>query len=262
MHRRAVAVAAAGVVAAVLAGCSGSSAPAAADGTSGQAAGIQVDDPAPVTEAGARTRVVVQVDGQGVPLTVVLPDDYAAGRTAPLLLALPPGGQGQSEVDALLDKYWAADAQRRGWVVVSPEAPGSGLFISGESADLLPDLVDAVERWYPPEGGRLHVAGVSNGGLSAWRYALDHPGKVRSLLAAPGYPPESGDEADVAKLADVPVLLVVGGDDTGWRDAMTTTRDDLRAAGGQVRLIVSPGEGHIFEHVTAATLWKFLQSSR
>jgi len=103
---------------------------------------------------------------------------------------------------------------------------------------------------------------VSNGGLSAWRYALDHPGKVRSLLAAPGYPPEPGDEAEVAKLADVPVLLVVGGDDTGWRDAMTTTRDDLRAAGAQVRLIVSPGEGHIFENVRAATLWQFLQSSR
>jgi len=252
----------------VLAGCSGSSSPSAAAGadtgsrSTRKVQGVQVSDPAPVTEPGARTRVVVQVDGQGVPVTVVLPDGYQQGEPAPLLLALPPGGQGQQEVDALLDKYWAADAQRRGWVVVSPEAPGSELYISGESADLLPDLVDALERWYPPEGGRLHVAGVSNGGLSAWRYALDHPQHVRSLLAAPGYPPESDDEADVGELADVPVLLVVGGDDTGWRDAMTTTRDDLRAAGGQVRLIVSPGEGHIFENVSAATLWRFLQSTR
>ena len=76
------------------------------------------------------------------------------------------------------------------------------------------------------------------------------------------YPPDADDEADVEKRAGVPVLLVVGGDDTGWRDAMTTTRDDLRAAGGQVRLIVSPGEGHIFQNVRAGTLWDFLQSAR
>jgi pimeloyl-ACP methyl ester carboxylesterase len=215
-----------------------------------------------VTAASARTRVVVRVDGQRVPVTVVLPDRYRSGQHAPLLLALPPGGQGKAEVDALLDRYWAPDAQRRGWVVVSPEAPPTGLYFAGESARLLPDLVDAVERWYPPEGGRVHVAGVSNGGLSAWRYALDHPEAVRSLLTAPGFPPEPADEAHVATLAGVPVLLVVGGEDTGWREAMETTRDDLRAAGGQVRLIVSPGEGHIMEKVAPSTLWAFLERAR
>lgn len=249
----------------VLAGCSGSSAGAgdeAPDTASGaSAAGRKVTGPAPVTQPGAREQVPVQVDGQQVQVTILLPEDYQAGQPTPVLFALPPGGQGQEEVDGLLEKYWA-QGQDRGWVVVSPQAPSSGLYISGESAALLPDLVDAVVRWYPPEGGAVHLAGVSNGGLSAWRFALDHPDDVLSLLTAPGYPPESGDEAHVDRLAEVPVLLVVGGEDTGWREAMEATRDDLRAAGGDVRLIVSPGEGHIFQNIPASTMWRFLDRAR
>ncbi len=256
----------------VLAGCSGGSGaatgagsteePPAATSADDRTAAVPATGPAPVTAPSTRSHLVVRVDGQQVPVTVVLPERYRSGRPAPLLLALPPGGQGRPEVDALLDRYWARDAQRRGWVVVSPEAPSSGLYISGPSAQLLPDLVAALERWYPPEGGRLHVAGVSNGGLSAWRFALDHPDAVQSLLTAPGYPPEPADAAHVGTLADVPVLLVVGGEDTLWRDAMEQTRDDLRAAGGQVRLIVSPGEGHIMEKVAPSTLWDFLDRAR
>lgn len=195
-------------------------------------------------------------------VTVVLPDDYERGSRTPVLLALPPGGQGRAEVDALLDRYWAPEGQRRGWVVISPEAPATGLFISGESARLLPGLLDVVTRWYPPEGGAVHLAGVSNGGLSAFRLALDHPDRIRSLLAAPGYPPESADQDDVASLATIPVLLVVGGEDSGWREAMEQTASDLRAGGGRARLIVSPGEGHIMENVAASTLWDFLDSAR
>jgi acetyl esterase/lipase len=218
--------------------------------------------PPPVTRAGSRTRVQLRVDGTAIAVTIVLPDAYRQGRRAPVLLALPPGGQGREEVDGLLDKYWAPEAQRRGWVVVSPEAPTTGLYISGASARLLPHLLDVLIRWYPPEGGAVHLAGVSNGGLSAFRLALDHPDRIRSLLTAPGYPPEAADESKVGALAGIPVLLVVGGEDTGWRDAMEQTTADLRTAGGRVRLIVSPGESHIMEKVSASTLWDFLDRAR
>jgi hypothetical protein len=54
----------------------------------------------------------------------------------------------------------------------------------------------------------------------------------------------------------------VGGEDAGWREAMQRTRSDLRAVGGDVQLIVSPGEGHIMQNVAATTLWDFLERSR
>jgi hypothetical protein len=246
--------------------CSGSggtsAGPSPVAGTAVAGDVLSATGPVPATTPGSRTRVQVRVDGEVVPVTIVLPAAYRRGRPTPVLLALPPGGQGQQEVDGLLDKYWAAEATRRGWIVASPEAPATGMFISGPSARLLPHLVDAVTRWYPPEGGAVHLAGVSNGGLSAWRFALDHPDRVLSLLTAPGYPPEPADEAHVGTLAGVPVLLVVGGEDTGWRTAMEQTRTDLRAAGGEVRLIVSPGESHIMEKVSATTLWDFLDGAR
>jgi pimeloyl-ACP methyl ester carboxylesterase len=204
----------------------------------------------------------MRVDGQVVGVTIVLPADYQRGKTTPVLLALPPGFQQQQEVDGLLDKYWAPDAIRRGWVVISPESPASGFYTHGAAAVLLAHLMETMTRWYPPEGGGVHLAGVSNGGLSEWRYALDHPDRVLSLLAAPGYPPARADEAHVARLAGIPVLLIVGGEDTVWRTAMERTRKDLLAAGGHVRLIVSPGEPHIMEKISASTLWDFLDSAR
>jgi pimeloyl-ACP methyl ester carboxylesterase len=204
----------------------------------------------------------MRVDGQVVAVTIVLPKDYRPGQSTPVLLALPPGYQQQQEVDALLDRYWAPDAIRRGWVVLSPESPASGYFTHGAAALALVHLMDTLTRWYPPEGGGVHVAGVSNGGLSAWRFALDHPDRVLSLLAAPGYPGARADPAHVGRLAGIPVLLIVGGDDTVWRRAMERTRKDLLAAGGHVRLIVSPGEPHIMEKVSATTLWDFLDAAR
>jgi dipeptidyl aminopeptidase/acylaminoacyl peptidase len=248
---------------AAMASCSSPDAGRPADDRSGVAASpaARAEGPAPVTTAGARSRVRVAVRATTLTVTILLPDGYRPDAVQPVLLALPPGSQGRAEVDGLLDRYWAEGA-RRGWVVVSPEAPSSGLFISGESARLLPDLLAAVTRWYPPEGGTVHVAGVSNGGLSAFRLALDHPELVRSLVAAPGYPPEDADQGRVATLAHLPVLLVVGGEDAGWREAMERTRSDLRAGGGDVQLIVSPGEGHIMQNVAATTLWDFLDRSR
>jgi hypothetical protein len=212
--------------------------------------------------AGSRTKQVLALKAGGeLSYTLVLPAAYRAGGTYPVLLALPPGAQGQAEVDALLDRWWAKEGSRRGWIVVSPVAPEGEPFFSGSSKSLI-DLMDAVAATYPPEGGTFHLAGVSNGGLSAYRIAIDAPGRVRSQLVAPGFPPEDSDRAKLRRLVRIPVAAYVGEQDAGWREASARTVTEINRLGGIATLTLSPGEGHILQKITAAQLFDVLDSSR
>src|SRR5690348_16158868 len=70
----------------------------------------------------------VTIAGLFLHYTVVLPKDYDPGKAYPAVLAFPPGGQGQDMVFVTLSRNWAPEAQRRGYIVVIPTAPGGRLF--------------------------------------------------------------------------------------------------------------------------------------
>ncbi len=211
--------------------------------------------------AGSTDPAVETITVQGTPIDVVvaLPPGHVAGRAYPTVFTFPPGGQDRDLTISIVKRTWAAEAARRGWVVLSPAAPATGLFYDGASAALVPGLLDALSAEYPPAGGKVHLSGVSNGGLSAFRAALDHPDRFRSLVVWPGYPPESSDAAKLVGLKNVPVVMIVGGDDSGWRQSAEATRDALTKLGGKVSLDVRPGEGHIIESLTGAQLFDLFE---
>ena len=148
---------------------------------------------------------------------------------------------------------------RRGWIVVSPVAPGP-LFYDPAAAKYIPELVEQMEGTYPPEGGKVHLAGVSNGGLSAFRAALDHPELYLDLLTFPGYPPEQAD--DVAKLKGMPVAVWVGELDSGWRENGEATVAKLKELGSPAQITVVPGETHILTTVGGKEYFDFLEQQR
>lgn len=204
-------------------------------------------------------QVAVMPDGTELHYTLVLPDGFDPAKTYPVLLALPPGGQDQEVVDSVVDRVWKDEAKRLGWVVVSPAAPGA-LFYDEASAKYLPDLVAQMEAMFRAEGGKVHLAGVSNGGLSAYRAALDHPELYLDLLTFPGMPPEQAD--DVAKLQGLPVADWVGELDSGWREGGEATVAKLKALGSPAQITVVPGESHILESVGGKEYFDFLEQQR
>lgn len=200
--------------------------------------------------------------GTTLDYALVLPNNFVPGEAHPTLLAMPPGGQRQGEVDVVLDLYWAEEGRIRGWVVVSPVAPDGQLFFQG-SENLIPEFLAAFAALYPPEGERFHVSGVSNGGLSAFRVALDEPEFFHSLLAVPGHPPTAEDADRLERLVGVlPVRMYVGENDSGWVESAEATEARLSELGGEVELTISAGEGHILRNVDAAELYDFLESAR
>ena len=207
---------------------------------------VAVPTGVPLIEAGAVSGGSVEVDGVSIDYVVSTPTDFVVGDEAPLLLAFPAGGQDLSLTRSLIEDTYAAEAQRLGWVVVSPAAPGGELYFQG-SERLVPGFLDWVETWVTPEGGAPHVAGISNGGISSFRYAAENPDRVLSVTAFPGFPRSEDDQAALAELLDVPVRLYVGGNDATWISPAEQAANTLEALGGDIELTVFEGEGHIMQ---------------
>jgi predicted esterase len=211
--------------------------------------------------AGAAQRMIFTAsDGTEIQYLEFVPQGWKPGDR--VLLAFPPGGQDIDLASRLMEEKYHDEALTRGYAVVSPAAPSTGLFYDEDSAALVPELLDAIEQQYPPEGGRFDLVGVSNGGLSAFRTAIDHPERFHSLVVFPGYSPDGGDDPNLSALKDMGVSMFVGGDDSGWLSASQQTEATLKDLGITVELHVVAGQGHIIEGLTGADLFDAIERVR
>ncbi len=207
----------------------------------------------------------------------VLPRDFDAsaqsGRACSVLIMLPPGAQDRAMSNAALE-YVRAEAQRAGWVVIVPMAPVASAATdspngpskdqakkqSSESASLLDcspaaleRLCEHVARRVRVRGGVFHLAGVSNGGRSAFRWATLLPTRFASLTVLPGYA-EDPDLTRLEALKNIPVRLFVGQQDQGWVSRAEKTRDALQKAGVNVHMQVLANEEHVLKGVSGKVI--------
>lgn len=212
---------------------------------------------APTTPAAATPGAIavgeVDINGTTIEYATLVPDNFQPGDTAPLLLAFPPGGQRIDLAESTLASLYAPEALRLGWVVVSPAAPNGELYFQGSEA-LVPGFLDWVETWVAPEGGAPHVAGISNGGISSFRYATQNPDRVLSVTTLPGFPRSDADREALESLTDIPVRLYVGQDDDGWVEPALEAADTINGFGGDATATVFPGEGHIMASTADGTV--------
>ena len=179
-----------------------------------------------------------QDSADGLQFEVVQPEGASGPR--PVLLALPPGAQDDRMVEAGLRLYWREEALRRGWTVVSPASGDGGRL---EPSELL-ELLTKIEERFEPEYGRVHLAGVSNGGRSAVALALAAPERFASLSLLPGMPKDTSPDA-LGVLVGLPLAMYVGGDDGPWREAMEAVAKTLTDLGSPPAVFnIFEGEGH------------------
>ena len=192
---------------------------------------------------------------------VVEPAGFDPNRIYPALLAMPPGSQDRATTAAVLSRVWVDAARARGWIVVSPVAPHGVLFFNG-SETFVPALLDRLEKRYHVEGGKWQLAGVSNGGLSAFRIAVLNPSRFASVTVFPGFAGDHDVQTKLASLKSIPVTMFVGGDDTSWVAGTQETAARLRAAGGTATVEIRRGEGHIIANLTGAQLFDVIDRAR
>jgi predicted peptidase len=182
-------------------------------------------------------------NGLTIQYKVVLPDHYDPAREYPTILAFPPGGQEMRLVDNRLEANWRVEAERRGYIVISPAATNGELFFEA-GARIFPEFIEQIFKDYKVKGGKLIVAGASNGGLSAFYVASKYPQYVRTLVGYPGLL-DHVTAAAVKALKPMCIFMHVGGDDNGWKTEMQSQAAELKRDGLNVTFTVEPGQPHM-----------------
>ncbi len=201
--------------------------------------------------------------GVTVQYKVVLPEGFDPARTYPAVLAFPPGGQDMDMVDATLRGNYRSEAERRGYIVVEPSAPGGVLFFEG-SEKIFPAFLTKLLADYHIADGKFNVAGNSNGGLSAFLVASKYPQYFLSVTGFPGFL-DNATPQQVSALSKLCIHMFAGALDSGWPEAMRDQAAKFRAAGYHVTFALEPGQPHVIRTLTgegAARLFDQFDAAR
>ena len=216
--------------------------------------------------AGLHAKVLDEsLDIAGVTLhyKVVLPRDYDESKAYPAVLAFPPGSQRADMVMTTLTRNWFPEANRRGYIVFIPAAPNGRLFFE-EGARVFPEFLDKMLAEYKIRDNKFHIAGMSNGGISAFYIAARYPQYFWSVIGFPGYLPDA-TPARVNALAKMCIYMHVGELDSGWVQQMQEQAAQFRAKGFTVRFTVEKGESHVLgtlQGAGAARLFDEIEEAR
>ncbi|QDV07719.1 Alpha/beta hydrolase family protein [Planctomycetes bacterium Poly30] len=152
---------------------------------------------------------------------VVRPEGMAAGVTGPVLVALPPAVEHRSTVEAGLPLDWLEEALRLRWTVIIPTTPAAERTPDGSNLPALIELLDHVVERFSVEGGRVHLAGIADGGSTASKLALAQPDRFASLTLLPTLPPGL-DLGDIGGVGGLPIAVFT--EDEGQTPGSPTAR--------------------------------------
>jgi len=93
------------------------------------------------------------------------------------------------------------------------------------------------------KGGKLHIAGASNGGLSAFHTAARYPQYFVSVTGFPGYLPHE-NESKMNALNPLCIYMHVGERDVEWLTPIQRQSELLDQKGLRFHFTIEPGEGH------------------
>jgi len=188
---------------------------------------------------------VKKIGGVLVHYELILPNGYAPAKAYPAVLAFPGGPQSMGIVKNTVEHTWRNQAERRGYIVVVPAAPDGDLFFE-DGARVFPEFITQLLMDFKVEGGKFHIAGMSNGGLSAFHIAATYPQYFWSVTGFPGYLLDP-TTARVKALAGLCIDMHVGELDPDWLDAMKQQSEQFRSLDYKIRFTVEAGQAHRLE---------------
>ncbi len=192
-----------------------------------------------------------KVGGTTVHYKVILPDGYDPAKEYPAILAFGGGPQTMNTVESILMRNFRAEAEKRGYIVIAPEAPGGRLFFE-DGARIFPEFLKMILADYKIQSGKFHIAGPSNGGIAALHVAAANPQYFLSVTAFPGYMWQPST-AKLQAISNICVFMYVGElDEYMWHGEMKQEAEYLRSKGTVARYTVEKGQPHRLDTLAGA----------
>ena len=203
------------------------------------------------------------IAGTRLEYKVILPKGYDAAKAYPGILAFGGGSQTMDMVDATLRRNWLEQAETLGYIVVLPAAPNGDLFF--ENGDrVFPAFIVKILGDFKILQNKLHIAGVSNGGLSAFHIASLYPQYFWSVTGLPGFLDDASPER-MRALAKMCIYMYAGEMDPSWLRDERSEASKFRTQGFTVEFNEEKGEGHVMRTLDgkgAARLFKQFEQAR
>ena len=190
------------------------------------------------------------IGGTTIHCRVVLPNHYDRAKAYPAVLAFPGGPQTMDTVNGTVERNWREQAESLGYIVVVPATPDGRLFFQ-EGAKVFPEFLIKILGDFKILDNKFHIAGVSNGGLSAFHIAALYPQYFWSVTGLPGYLLDVSPER-VGALAKMCINMYAGEMDTDWLEAEKAQAARFRAQGYIVEFSEEKGQGHVMETLEGA----------
>ena len=192
---------------------------------------------------------------------LLLPENFDSTKTYPALLTFPPGTQSLDQVAWAINSYYIRQSIQRNWLVISPAAPDEIKFFEG-AEQYVPLLLNEIEENYHIEENKYHLAGISNGGISAFRVGTLYPDYFLSLTVFPGVPTDT-DKKRLHNLRQIPVTMYVGASDAAdWITQTEQTVHLLDSIGTAVDYKKWENNGHVITSLTPTDLFDLFDSYR
>ena len=204
-----------------------------------------------------------EIAGTKLDYKVILPDGYDPAKSYFGILAFPGGPQSMEMVMGTVMRNWREQAESLGYIVVVPAAPNGDLFF--EQGDrVFPAFIEKLLGDYKIQENKFHIAGVSNGGLSAFHIASLYPKYFWSVTGLPGFLDDGAPE-HVQALSKLCIYMYAGEMDPGWLRSERTEAAKFKNQGFTVEFNEEKGQGHVMrtlEGPGAARLFKQFEQAR
>lgn len=179
----------------------------------------------------------------GSVLNVFMVESRTSDRPSPLVI-LMGGGPGNASISRDTSQWLGSGFAQRGWTVAVPISPNNRSFRGTTNNELILLLVDELQSREDIAEGKVLLAGVSNGGMSALEIARTDPSRFFGVAAVPAL--LTATRANET-LKDFPVYLRIGGADRlGWADRFEETVATFNDVGVDLDADILEGAPHMF----------------
>jgi predicted esterase len=159
------------------------------------------------------------------------------------LVILMGGGSGNVSISQDTSRWLGTGFAARGWMVAVPISPNNRSFRGSLNNQKIKELITELQKRDDIANGKVLLAGVSNGGMSALEIARRNPENYFGVAAIPALSPANTNNS---ALAGFPVYLRIGGADYGWVDQFEETVASLSEAAVDLDADILGGAPHMF----------------
>lgn len=198
----------------------------------------------------------IELDDGSV-LNVFMVEPGRGGSDSSPLVILMGGGPGNASISKDTSQWLGSGFAARGWLVAVPVSPTNRSFRGADNNAKIEQLIAKLQSTKGVSPGKVLLAGVSNGGMSALEIAARDPGSYLGVAAVPALYSAATNKNVFQGLK---VYLRIGGNDQlGWADRFEAAVTDLTEAGAQLDAEVLDGAPHMFR-MDWSTLAPWLES--